>query len=167
MEIEFRGKSVETGEWLFGSLINNVFYKDDGYKTPCCYIVDNKALEKYDCDCWEDIANILDDYEVIPESVGQFTGEYDYTEWCGLTIKEQEKWLSEKGNTEKNWHGKRIYEGDIIQLNNDWEYTLVEAWGDFEVSDRDSDIGNVRFEKLSMNVVGNETDDPKWREKLE
>ena len=164
--MEFRGQSVDTGEWLFGSLINNVFYKDNEQRTPCCHIVDNKALEKYDCDCWEDVANILDDYEVIPESVGQFTGEYDCTSWDELTLKEKKIWLSDKDNTERNWRGKRIYEGDILQLNDDKYYTLVEPWGDIEVEDEDHDIGNVRFEPLSMKVIGNETDYPKWRERL-
>ena len=70
-EISFRGKSKETGEWLYGSLIQGMFYSDD---TSLLYIVD---VGKMDYDCWEDIAEYLDSFEVIPDTVGQFTGVSD------------------------------------------------------------------------------------------
>lgn len=69
--IIFRGKSKITGEWLYGSLINNMFYSTD---SNLCYIVD---CNKLDYDCWADITEQLDDLEVINGTIGQYTEQND------------------------------------------------------------------------------------------
>ena len=54
-EILFRGKRVGNGEWVYGSLIT--------YADGVCFI------------CCEDyIPDVLNKYEVIPETVGQYVG---------------------------------------------------------------------------------------------
>ncbi|MED1790608.1 YopX family protein [Brevibacillus laterosporus] len=88
-EIKFRGKSVETGKMVYGSLINNLFY-DTKTKQPICYIVDPSIGEYSSLDEVEDIA-----IEVEPESIGQYTEVHD----------------DEEGN--------EVYNGDIVEITHE------------------------------------------------
>jgi len=62
--IKFRGKRIDNGEWVYGSLINNAFDES-------AYIFTIEHDENFDC--WEDIREV-NFFEVDPETVGQYTG---------------------------------------------------------------------------------------------
>lgn len=73
-EIIFRGKHTDTGEWVYGDLIHRILWDKS--------LIIIRTYD-YSFDTYKD-------YDVIPESVGQFTG------------------LCDKNNT-------RIFEGDTVK----------------------------------------------------
>lgn len=91
-EILFRGKRVDNGEWVYG----NYAWIDDSCKQY--FIFQNKPLE----------------HEVIPETVGQYTG-----------------------LTDKN--GMKIFEGDILQCNNNPKDIVKIVFGKFSVIDMETE----------------------------
>lgn len=138
MITKFRGKAknastpgFEAGGWLYGSLINNAFFFEDG--TPACSILDTSYIAY---DCWEDLADWMDDFEVDPATVGQWTGK-------------------------KDKKGKEIYLGDF-SISNDGCWVVEWVDGGFAfVHARDGDT--FMFSELFMDeeeITGNIHDNP-------
>lgn len=128
-EILFKGKRVDNGEWAYGSYVHIVQYKES-----TDYIADEEP----------------DQYVVIPETVGQYTG-----------------------LTDKN--GKKIFEGDILEgdledsLDPGAKWRSEVIWGKFGWNCK----GNKRslpmdgYDILEGEVVGNIHDNPELLEVAE
>lgn len=121
-EILFRGKRKDNGEWVYG----NFAVTDNNGKQH--YIFQNKAFE----------------YEVFPETVGQYTG-----------------------LTDKN--GKKIFEGDILRRAYHPEDDVVIEWFNgsfrFRKANKPKDYGYsnvccIQNAVSSLKIIGNIHDNP-------
>lgn len=120
-EIKFRGFNTKNNQWLYGSHILN---RGKHFVAPDEF-ADGKT--------WED-------YEVVPESVGQFTGLHD-----------------------KN--GNEVYEGDVVRYRpNNKTYQVVFKDGIFFGEGIDGDGAASHFFP-SCEIVGNIHDHPSLIEK--
>ena len=117
-EILFRAKRLDNGEWIYGYYVHYNDIKDN--KDHCDYIVQDHNGEYFPF------------IQVIPETVGQYTG------------------LKDK-------NGNKIFEGDIVCFETDL-YRLVRYGLDFFgiLSRRLDGLKN----STEMEVIGNIYDNP-------
>lgn len=122
-EILFRGKRKDNGKWVYG---NYAFTDNNGKRH---FIFQNKAFE----------------FEVVPETVGQYTG-----------------------LTDKN--GKKIFEADILRVAYHPEQDVIIEWSDgrfgFRRANKPKDYvySNTRYMQNAvgrLKIVGNIYDSPK------
>lgn len=122
--IKFRGKTKVGKEWVYGYVYETQIFIDGN---PC-----------------QDVM-IIDDFQVIPETVGQFTG-----------------------STDKN--GKEIYDGDICKvlyssIGFQIDVMGVVYWGDWSMSYQiyllpNQDEYKLADYKSDIEVIGNINDNP-------
>ena len=137
----FRGKRLDNGEWVQGSLIHNAFC-DYETKTPLLYIFN---ADNSDMDSFEELSEDLEYFRVDPATVGQCTGLKD--------VKDQS-----------------LFEGDIVMVRYSnhqgcmfWdttEWCIKYPHGNLDSADYFCDAGNT----LNVIKIGNIHDNPEMME---
>ena len=138
-EILFRGKRTDNGEWFYGYYTNARYYLDKKEM----HIIFEQDVEVYPH------SEFAGGEEVIPETVGQYTG-----------------------LTDKN--GRKIFEGDIVVFADFFDDKIhrgVVYWCDsafwFDCTETEGDEGMYSLAYISVNVlevIGNSYDNPELLE---
>lgn len=88
--------------------------------------------------------------------IEQFTGLHDATKWEDLTDAERDEWI-ESGHTKEDWKGRRIFEGDVVLVENFRKgvvrYLEKEALFAVDFSSNLSRLGDTTSEYLE--IIGN------------
>jgi len=133
-----RGKCVNTGEWVKGRFVFLRGFNDERKTSARIY----KTLAETDCgDFYPDW------YEVMPDTVGEFTGLFDR-------------------------NGKMIFEGDLLRTKkygvcigqsnvNDYDtFFVVYRPGGFRLERNNPDRGFNLTDSIGLEIVGNIYDNP-------
>ena len=107
---KYRGRRIDTGEWVSGSLVNNLWGYTKG-NNPVFEILTTQYVSERDYyDSWEDI---LDDnivYQVDPCTVGEYTGLKEFPSCEGDIVAKFEKHYDDEDN--EQW--KKVGEWPIV-----------------------------------------------------
>lgn len=132
-EIKFRGKRVDNGEWIIGFYRKYTFFD----KFSECK---NELYTKHYIGCFDNLSlfdRIFEQVEVLPETVGQYTGL-------------------------KDANGVEIYEGDIIQSNKGTISFVVWELNGYRTNSFFDGWHELFYciSKAEAKVIGNMTDNP-------
>ena len=170
-EILFRGQNKDNKEWSCGFLFG------DGLIESSRKFIGGIVIEDYkgNADDRFDITGI-DFCEVIPETIGQYTGLHDSTKWEQLSEDEKKKFLSEwnykeqRQNIKEDWNGRKIFEGDIVRSKGKYDehigvikFLNAKFYVDWKIRNKHSDKGiSCRTDDMSPTdeVIGNIFDNP-------
>jgi len=91
--------------------------------------------------------------------IEQFTGIHDATKWEDLTDAERDEWIK-AGHTKEGWKGRRIFEGDIVHIDNydeGWDSVVEFNGGAFavDVEGRDYDYTAIGWTEYQSIIIGN------------
>ena len=130
-EILFRGKRVDNGKWVKGYLTKS--HRPNRYHSCWCIEVE-EVLMQYR----QGTEYTMQPYEVIPESVSEFTG-----------------------LTDKN--GNKIFEGDIVCFHGELYseiFSIVFADGCFRLGTKNGYSYTLHNLHSALKVIGNIHDNP-------
>ncbi len=148
-DILFRGKSIDSGKWLYGYPLIDMAECSLKAKGKCVCPHDGSSAEIL---FWNDAFHKYDSESVIPDTIGQYTG-----------------------LTDKN--GVKIFEGDFVHHDYDWPGKLHEVI--FEQRNGNAYFGWVCFGRAGpaqdtlpftgrylrrLEVIGNIHDNPKLQD---
>ena len=136
-EILFRGKRIDSGEWIYGYLIADTADCSLKRQGKCRCPHDGSYAEIYE---WQNDLHEYNGEEVVPATVGQYTG-----------------------LTDKN--GKRIFEGDIVKdTKTNVAYCVTFPSGSFQIenpkNEWDVDLLYPLVGAGRCEIIGNTHDNP-------
>lgn len=141
-EVLFKGKAIDNGEWVYGSLLYSG--SEDQY-----YIVENGGEEL--------------SYPVREETVGQYTGIKDKN---GTKIFEGDILCMTINNEWTNNIDRKIY--NYVKFNDGMFATFYKDYEDGELIEIEEDrVCKALIEVDKFEVVGNVFDNPELLEKVE